>query len=69
MHWNEATPFRLTPNMQHFLNPIGIEGLLTSGIIAIARSLTEPEVSSALNRLVNNRHLPLHLASLTWSNS
>ncbi|KAF8592382.1 hypothetical protein K439DRAFT_1323691 [Ramaria rubella] len=43
MHWNEATPFRLTPNMQHFLNPIGIEGLLTSGIMAIARSLTEPE--------------------------
>lgn len=44
MYWNEATPFRLTPNMQHFLNPIGIEGLLTTGIMAIARSLTPPEV-------------------------
>lgn len=49
MHWNEATPFRLTPNMQHFLNPIGIEGLLTSGIMAIARSLTEPEVSNTFH--------------------
>jgi len=33
--------------MQHFLNPIGIEGILTSGIMAIGRSLTEPEVRDA----------------------
>ncbi|KAL4241981.1 DNA Damage Response and Repair Kinase [Abortiporus biennis] len=43
---NSATdnvPFRLTPNMQHFLGPILTEGILTTGMLAIARSLTEPE--------------------------
>ena len=30
--------------MQHLLGPIFTEGLLSSGIMAIARSLTEPEV-------------------------
>jgi hypothetical protein len=33
------------PNMQHFLGPIFTEGLLTSGIMAIGRCLTEPEVN------------------------
>lgn len=41
---NDVVPFRFTPNMQHFVGPIYIEGLITSGILAIARSLTEPEV-------------------------
>ncbi|KNZ81468.1 Transcription-associated protein 1 [Termitomyces sp. J132] len=40
---NDVVPFRFTPNMQHFVGPIYIEGLITSGILAIARSLTEPE--------------------------
>ncbi|KAJ7781199.1 hypothetical protein B0H16DRAFT_1671541 [Mycena metata] len=40
---NDVVPFRLTPNFQNFLGPIFTEGLLTSGIMAIARSLTEPE--------------------------
>ncbi|THH28945.1 hypothetical protein EUX98_g5232 [Antrodiella citrinella] len=40
---NDYVPFRFTPNMQHFLGPIMTEGLLTAGIVAIARSLTEPE--------------------------
>ncbi|KZT41150.1 hypothetical protein SISSUDRAFT_1059707 [Sistotremastrum suecicum HHB10207 ss-3] len=39
----ETVPFRLTPNMQHFITPIGIEGLLTVGLMSIGRSLTEPE--------------------------
>lgn len=34
--------------MQHFVTPIGIEGLMTSGMMAIARGLTEPEVSQLL---------------------
>ncbi|QRV73100.1 histone acetyltransferase SAGA, TRRAP/TRA1 component, PI-3 kinase superfamily TRA1 protein [Ceratobasidium sp. AG-Ba] len=42
IHNGEVCPFRFTPNMQHFVTPIGIEGLLTSGIMAIARGLTEP---------------------------
>ncbi|CAK5275625.1 unnamed protein product [Mycena citricolor] len=40
---NDVVPFRLTPNMQNFLGPIFTEGILTAGILAIARSLTEPE--------------------------
>ncbi|KAJ7276442.1 hypothetical protein B0H12DRAFT_1227571 [Mycena haematopus] len=40
---NDVVPFRLTPNLQHFLGPIFTEGILTSGIMAIGRSLTEPE--------------------------
>ncbi|KAG5637374.1 hypothetical protein H0H81_004799 [Sphagnurus paluster] len=39
----DVVPFRFTPNMQHFVGPIFTEGLLTSGILAIGRSLTEPE--------------------------
>ncbi|KAJ3326459.1 hypothetical protein HDU76_012906 [Blyttiomyces sp. JEL0837] len=39
----ESVPFRLTPNLQHFMTPIGIEGVFTSSVIAIARSLVEPE--------------------------
>jgi transformation/transcription domain-associated protein len=41
----EAVPFRFTPNFQRFITPIGTEGLLTSSIMAIARCLTESEVS------------------------
>lgn len=41
---NDTVPFRFTPNMQRFLGPILIEGLLTTGILAIARCLTEPDV-------------------------
>ncbi|KAF8138723.1 FAT domain-containing protein [Boletus edulis] len=40
---NDAVPFRFTPNMQKFLGPIFTEGVLTSGIMVIARCLTEPD--------------------------
>ncbi|KAF8640045.1 hypothetical protein AX17_001287 [Amanita inopinata Kibby_2008] len=40
---SDVVPFRFTPNMQTFLGPIFTEGILTSGIMAIARSLIEPE--------------------------
>lgn len=39
----DATPFRLTPNIQHFIGPIGVEGLLTSSLVAIGRCLSEPD--------------------------
>lgn len=39
----DPTPFRLTPNIQHFIGPIGIEGILTSALVAIGRCLSEPE--------------------------
>lgn len=41
----ELVPFRLTPNMQHFIGPVFTEGILASGIMTIARCLSEPEVS------------------------
>ncbi|KAG8921641.1 hypothetical protein FRC01_000141 [Tulasnella sp. 417] len=40
---NEAVPFRFTPNFQAFVGPIGVEGIMTSGIMAIGRTLSEPE--------------------------
>ncbi|CCM01587.1 uncharacterized protein FIBRA_03647 [Fibroporia radiculosa] len=39
----DTVPFRLTPNMQHFMGPILIEGVLTSAMMALGRCLTEPE--------------------------
>jgi transformation/transcription domain-associated protein len=39
----ESVPFRLTPNMQHFITRVGIEGVVTAAVTAIARSLTQPE--------------------------
>lgn len=39
----DPTPFRLSPNVQHFIGPVGIEGVLTSALIALGRTLTEPE--------------------------
>jgi len=40
---SDVVPFRFTPNMQIFVGPIFTEGILASSIMAIARSLTEPE--------------------------
>ncbi|TFK75868.1 hypothetical protein BDN72DRAFT_954419 [Pluteus cervinus] len=40
---NDLVPFRLTANMQNFLGPIATEGIVTSGIFALGRGLTEPE--------------------------
>lgn len=59
----EAVPFRLTPNMQHFLTSTGIEGLLTVGLMSIGRALTEPEFEM-------DQQLSLFLRDevLTWYN-
>nr|KAJ3422805.1 hypothetical protein HK105_006243 [Polyrhizophydium stewartii] len=40
---NEAVPFRFTPNLQTFLTPLGMEGVFPASIMAVGRSLTEPE--------------------------
>lgn len=45
IHSSDPVPFRLTPNMQHFIGPIFTEGILATGIMSIARSLTQPDVS------------------------
>jgi transformation/transcription domain-associated protein len=39
----EAVPFRLTPNMQHFITKTGVEGTVTAVLTALSRSLTLPE--------------------------
>ncbi|KAF8076441.1 hypothetical protein FPV67DRAFT_1558921 [Lyophyllum atratum] len=52
---SDVVPFRFTPNMQHFVGPIFTEGLLTSGILAIARSLTEPEFELEANLCLFSR--------------
>jgi len=41
---NDVTPFRLTPNVQDFITPTGIEGLMTAALLSLARGLLEPEV-------------------------
>ncbi|KAG8865354.1 hypothetical protein FRB96_000244 [Tulasnella sp. 330] len=43
LHPGEAVPFRFTPSLQRFVGPIGVEGIMTAGIMAIGRALTEPE--------------------------
>jgi transformation/transcription domain-associated protein len=33
--------------MQHFITPVGVEGVVSAAITAIARSLTQPEFDLA----------------------
>ncbi|WVN89695.1 uncharacterized protein L203_104925 [Cryptococcus depauperatus CBS 7841] len=40
---SEAVPFRLTPNMQHFVTRAGVEGLISATCTAMARCLTVPD--------------------------
>ena len=40
---SEAVPFRLTPNMQHFITKTGVEGTVTAVLTALSKSLTGPE--------------------------
>lgn len=45
LHNDDPVDFRLTPNIQHFMTLTGIEGILTSSLVAIGRGLCQPEVS------------------------
>ncbi|KAG7449166.1 uncharacterized protein BT62DRAFT_1073682 [Guyanagaster necrorhizus] len=40
---SDVVPFRLTPNMQHFMSPIFMEGILATSLMSMGRCLTEPE--------------------------
>lgn len=42
-HNNEAVPFRFTPTIQTLIGPVGVEGVFSCAVMAIARCLTEPE--------------------------
>ncbi|KIX99466.1 uncharacterized protein Z520_05042 [Fonsecaea multimorphosa CBS 102226] len=37
----EQVPFRLTPNLQTLMGPLGVEGIFTASLMAIARCLAE----------------------------
>lgn len=41
---HDVVPFRFTPNLQHFIGECFTEGILVSAIVAIGRSLSEPQV-------------------------
>ncbi|KAI8052220.1 kinase-like domain-containing protein [Syncephalis plumigaleata] len=38
---NEAVPFRLTPNLQHFMTPNGLEGIFAVSLLCIADAFIE----------------------------
>lgn len=40
----EHVPFRLTPNIQTLMGPLATEGLFSSALMAIARSIAEPRL-------------------------
>lgn len=40
---SESVPFRLTPNMQHFITRTGVEGIVSAVLTALSKSLTLPE--------------------------
>ncbi|KJR83245.1 transformation/transcription domain-associated protein [Sporothrix schenckii 1099-18] len=52
----EPVPFRLTPNLQALMGPLAVEGIFSCSIMAIARSLAEPEqeLSYALTLFVRD---------------
>jgi transformation/transcription domain-associated protein len=57
-------PFRLTPNIQHFIGRTGVEGIMVGCITAIARSLSPPEFE-----LDGTLHLFVRDELLTWQAS
>ncbi|KAI0092413.1 atypical/PIKK/TRRAP protein kinase [Irpex rosettiformis] len=52
---SDQVPFRLTPNMQHFIGPVFTEGILVSGIMTIARCLSEPEYEVSQQMCLHGR--------------
>ncbi|KAJ2911788.1 hypothetical protein MD484_g8627, partial [Candolleomyces efflorescens] len=44
----DVVPFRFTPNMQHFVGPSFMDGILAPSIMAIGQSLSGPEVCLSL---------------------
>ena len=50
----EAVPFRFTPNIQHFITPVGIEGVFTASLMSIARSLSECDLEDYLSIFVRD---------------
>jgi phosphatidylinositol kinase/protein kinase (PI-3 family) len=57
----DSVPFRYTPNIQTFIGEVGLEGLFSCAIMAVARCLSEPEVPSS--------QVSLLTYSLRWINT
>ncbi|OZJ06116.1 hypothetical protein BZG36_01053 [Bifiguratus adelaidae] len=61
----ESVPFRFTPNLQNFITPVGVEGLFTTSLMAVARCLTEPEfdLDQYLNIFIRDEIVSWHEAN------
>ena len=44
---NRPVPFRLAPNMCELISPVGVSGIITHCMIAVARCLVQPQFSIA----------------------
>ena len=79
---SESVPFRLTPNMQHFITRTGIEGVVTAATTAISKSLIMPEfdLAGTLSLFIRDEVRPSELTFglfmliatpqlLTWHNT
>ena len=42
---NRPVPFRLTPNLHKLITPVGVNGIMTHCMIAVARCLVQPQFS------------------------
>ncbi len=65
---SESVPFRLTPNMQHFITRVGVEGVVTAATTAISRSLMMPEFDLAGTLSLFIRDEVGHFVSMTVHN-
>jgi transformation/transcription domain-associated protein len=66
----EAVPFRLTPSIQNYMTPVGMEGIYTSGIMSIARCLIEPEfeLEDFLSIFIRDELITWHHGAMMLSN-
>jgi len=66
----EVVPFRFTPNLQHYVTPIGVEGPLVSAIVACGRahSRVESDLAEFLTVFVRDELLLWYLNYISVSN-
>lgn len=59
---NRPVPFRLTPNMCELVSPVGVAGVITHCMIAVARCLVQPQfsISSYFKAILKDEILTWH---------
>lgn len=59
---NRPVPFRLTPNLCELISPVGISGIFTHCMIAVARCLVQPQfsISSYFRTVLKDEMLTWH---------